>query len=171
MAYAYEEALAAYCHAPGLKYLKGSSVTSVKGAYQKFKLAAEVADQCKADYTSFVQAQFYWFDKWFKRAPKVWELSGKSTKFPAPNRYLEYLKIKSSQHVPEKVQSVSRRAQISPQKLDKINEMRLAELQRSWGIDEEEVFIRFARPGIGYFDAAWLRKHPTYRRLRQEQKL
>ena len=170
MVYVYEEALIAYQHNER-NYKSTEGLIKVKRSYNLFKQAVKVADQCGADYVSYIQAQFYWFDKWFKRAPKAWELAGKTTKFPAPNRYLEYLKIKSSSHVPEKVQSISRRASISPQKLDKSNEVRLAELQRSWGIDDEEAFIRFARPGIGYFDAAWLRKHPTYRRLRQEQKL
>jgi len=171
VAYAYEEVLATYHHNPSLKFIKGPTVEAGT-AYQNLREVAKIADQCGADYASYIQAQFYWFDKWFKRAPRTWELVSKA-KFPALERYLEYIKIKSSQSVPAKVQSVSisGRARIDTEQLDKINETRLIELQLNWNIDEEEAFLRFARPGVGYFDAVWLRKHPTYKRLRQEKKL
>lgn len=170
MAYVYEEMLGIYLHKPTLKYIKGK-VDPNHRSYGHFARAVDIAQDCGADFCDYVQAQFYWFDKWFNRAPKPWELAGVKTKFPAPNRYREYLKLRASQHVPTHVKSVARRAKIDPKKLDKINESRLAELQRNWGISEEEAFIRFARPGVGYFDVAWLRKHPTYQRLRREKKL
>lgn len=170
MAYAYEEELGSYLHRPALRFIKGKVDSTLK-TYKHFQKAVELADQLSVDYPTYLQAQFYWFDKWFRRAPKPWELIGQRTKFPAPERVKEFLRLRSLEEAPQKVYSISRTAKIDPKKLDKINEQRLTELSSSWGLSEEEVLLRFARTGVGYFDLEWLRKNPTYKSLKRQKKL
>ncbi len=167
MAYAYEEHLGHYRHKPTLKYIKGK-ITPEHKNFDTWKRAALIADQVGVSYAVYIEAQFYWFDQWFNRPPKPWELSGLKSKFPAPERVRAFLKLSN----PVKVQSVSQRsARIEPKHLDKINLARLAEVCRVWGLSEEEAMMRFARPGAGYFDIPWLRKHPVYKRLKKQKKL
>jgi hypothetical protein len=42
---------------------------------------------------------------------------------------------------------------------------------QAWSLTEEEVMLRFARTGVGYFDYNWLKKNLVYKRLKAERKL
>jgi hypothetical protein len=127
-----------------------------------------MADQIGVEYPIFIQAQFYFFDKWFNRPPKTFELCSTQSKFPAEIRVREYLKLQQVQKLPVMVQCVARTIKVDLDKIDKINQSRLEELCRVWKLSEEEVLRRFARPGVGYFDLQWLKHQPTYLRLRAQ---
>jgi hypothetical protein len=171
MAYAYEEALGHYLHRPALRYIKTTDPKKNR-AFVYFQKAAVIADRLDMDYEDYIQAQFYWFDQWFRRHPKVYELASLRSKFPAIDRAIAYQRlIRDEDHPRRKVQSLSRRVIASDDQLDKINTERLNRLISSWQLTEEEVLLRFSAADVGYFDVQWLRKHPVYQRLQKQHKL
>lgn len=160
MGYAYEAALANYRHRPAMQYFKlGEDGFRNRTITFLFK-AAVLADAAEASYKEWVEAQFYWFHKWFKRPPKVQELSGQSGKFPAPKRYKDYLKLQRRGKV---TSDVLPRIPVEREELDKINQERLQQLCTAWGRSEEEIMSQFALSGI--FDMAWLKRNPIFKRL------
>ena len=170
MAYAYEAVLGEYVHNHRLRFIKGS-ISPEHRSFAQFKRAVLIADQIGVSYETYVRAQFYWFDKWFNRAPHPYELSGLKSKFPAPERVRKYLQLVNEGQTKGIVTCIGKRVQIDAKELDKANDQRLDQLMLAWGLDEEGVLLRFARSGVGYFDHEWLKKNPTWQRLRQEKKL
>jgi len=170
MAYTYETALGEYLHRPTLRFVKGAISTEYK-SFEQFKRAALIADQLGCGYEVYVKAQFYWFDQWFKRAPKPYELSGLKTKFPAPERVREYMKLLNAGQVREVIRHISKRVKIDEKELMKANDQKLQQLMSAWHSSEEQILLKFARPGVAYFDHAWLKKNRTWLRLRKEGRL
>jgi hypothetical protein len=171
LAYAYEAALGAYLHKPTLKVFK-NGVSPAHRGYEGLKRAALLADQAGVSYETYVQAQFYWFDKWFRRAPRIYELSGLKGSFPAPERLRKYMLLMNRGSVPTKlIVGYAQRCKVDLQELDKINAAKLTQLMNAWGLSETEVLLKFARPGIEYFDLQWLKRHPTYQKLKQQNLL
>ena len=112
------------------------------------------------DYPTYVRAQFYWFDLWFHRAPKIYELAGQRGKFPASLRLTQYLELNrlgkigkdiSSPNMPKKHNQV-----LDPQILDKINRQRLNQLCSVYQLTEEQCLEQFAPAGL--FDLEWLKQ-------------
>jgi hypothetical protein len=164
MGYAYETVLGYYRHCPTLQYFKMGEDRGFRNSTITFLFkAAVMADKSKAGYRQWVEAQFYWFHKWFKRPPKVHELSGQSGKFPAPRRYKDFVKLQ--QHGKAQVPSsdVLPRERASKDSIDKINEERLQQLCSAWGRSEKEIIEQFALSGI--FDMAWLKRNVIFKRL------
>lgn len=172
MTYTYEMILGEYSHHPALKFVKGMvSPENNPRAFGQFKRAALIADQIDVDYETYLRAQFYWFDKWFNRAPKPYELSSLKSKFPAPERVRKYLQLLAEGKARKVVTCIGKRVQIDSKEIDKCNDRKMSQLMQQWGLPEEIVLLRFARPGIGYFDQSWLRKNKIWIRLRQEGRL
>jgi len=167
MLYAYEDMLGTYWHKPALRIIKGRIEDHPRG-YQALVEATWIADRLGVEYPIFIQAQFYWFDKWFNRAVRLRELCSVGSKFPAEMRVREYLKLQQVQKLPVRVQCISRTIKVDLNQIDKINQARLEELCRVWKLSEEEVLRRFARPGVGYFDLGWLKHQPIYLRLKAQ---
>lgn len=169
MGYAYEEALGRYRHRPTLQYFKlgedGFRSRTITFLYK----AAVMADKAAAEYTDWVESQFYWFHKWFRRPPRIQELSGQSGKFPAPKRYLEYAKLALAGKAKAPTSDKMPTEPIARDVLDKINQERLQQLCSAWGYSETEIMIHFGKSGI--FDAAWLKTNTLYQQLKKEGKL
>jgi hypothetical protein len=163
MGYAYEAVLGHYRHRPAMQYFKlGEDGFRNRTITFLFK-AAVMADEAEAAYREWVESQFYWFHKWFKRPPKVQELSGQSGKFPAPKRYQDYLKLKAKGKVPLATSDKLPVEWSDRSMLDKINQERLQQLCSAWGRSEGEIMEQFALSGI--FDMDWLKRHPIFKRL------
>lgn len=170
MAYAYEEVFSEYHHKPAMKFIKNGRVDHTKRSTAYFQQAATLADSVKADYETFVRAQFYWMHEWFGRECKTHELRGRFGGFPAVDRYKQYQKLVKDGTISGKVSATSLGvATITDQELDKINEARLERLMRLWEMDEEGVLIAFSAEGI--FDDEWLAENETFLNLVAEGKL
>jgi hypothetical protein len=170
MIFTYETILGEYCYEPTLKFTKGT-ISPEHRSFGQFKRAALIADQLEVSYEVFVRAQFYWFNKWFNRFPKPYELSGLKSKFPTPKRVKEYVKMVNNGSISGIVTGVGTRFQLDENEIDKYNEKMFNQLMQAWSLTEEEVMLRFARTGVGYFDYNWLKKNLVYKRLKAERKL
>jgi len=173
MGFAFEEALGRYRHRPALSYFKlGEEGFKNRTITFLFK-AALLADEAGASYKDWVEAQFYWFHKWFKRPPKVQELSGQSGKHPAPKRYTDYIKLrgrsKASFPTSDILPKEAEWTWGDKDTIDQINQGRLQDLCSAWGRSPEEIIAQFALSGI--FDATWLKKNPIFQKLKQEGRL
>jgi len=170
MAYAFEEVFSEYHHKPAMKFIKDGRTDPKKRSTTYFRQAAELADSVKADYETFVRAQFYWMHEWFARECKTHELRGRFGGFPAVERYEQYCKLVAKKEIPAQVSATSLGvATITDQELDTINAKRLERLMRLWEMDEEQVLIAFAEEGI--FDDEWLSENATYLNLVSEGRL
>jgi hypothetical protein len=170
MAYAYEAVFSEYHHKPAMKFIKDGKVDPKKRSATYFRQAAELADSVRADYETFVRAQFYWMHEWFGRECKTHELRGRFGGFPAVDRYRQYRKLVAKKEISGRVSATSLGvAHISDRELDTINEKRLNRLMRLWDMDEEEVLIAFSTEGI--FDEEWLSENEVYQRLSEEGRL
>lgn len=163
MGYAYEEMLGRYSHKPAMHYFNKKDVT--KGQYSRTNIillkAANIADRNSVTYPVYIRSQFYWFDLWFHRAPKIYEISGQSGKFPAEKRLIEFLKLEQENKVNKSITSVVMpRSPVSEEVLDKINRQRLNQLCKVYHLTEEEALKQFAP--VGLFDPAWLKTQPGF---------
>jgi len=163
MGYAYEEMLGKYLHKPTMHYFNQKNVT--KGQYSRTNIillkAANIADKHSVTYPVYIRSQFYWFDLWFHRAPRIYEISGHSGKFPAEKRLTEFLKLEQENKVNKSITSVVMpRSPVSEEVLDKINRQRLNQLCKVYQLTEEEALKQFAP--VGLFDLAWLKTQPGY---------
>jgi len=166
MGYAYEAMLGKYLHKPALRYFTQFDSRGLEPRTKASLLrAARLADKCGVDYPVFVRSQFYWFDLWFHKPPKIYELSGARGKFPAERRLIEYLQLDKLGKINKEISSVvvpQQKDFISEQALDKINKSRLNQLCSTYQLTEEQVFAQFASAGL--FDVEWLRRQPGYQR-------
>lgn len=163
MGYAYEEMLGRYLHRPAFKYFR-KIVT--KGSYTRanicFLKAVLLADRHSVEYPIYIRSQFYWFDLWFHRAPKIAELAGSSGTFPAEKRLVEYLALVKSGKIHHNISSVvlPTKTIVTDLVLDKINQARVKQLCTAYQLTEAEALAQFAP--VGLFDLAWLRRQPGY---------
>lgn len=151
----YAKDLRVYLHDPGRKWFCPANPQT----QAMMRKMIELADTLGISLEVYVQAQFYWFDKWFNRAPKIHELYQINTKFPTPKRITEYLALKSKDQVPSQVQCVARTFKADQVQVDQVNQRRLEEVCRAWKLTEDEALERFGAPGFGYFDLDWLKRH------------
>jgi hypothetical protein len=172
MGYAYEEMLGRYLHKPAIRYFSGSKKIP-PGQYARTNIvlfkAVLLADRHNVDYSFYIRSQFYFFDLWFKRAPKIYEIAGQSGKFPAEKRLLEYLALERSGKINKSISSVvvpTKKNVLTPQILDKINRERLDRLCEVYNLTEAEVLAQFAP--VGLFDLAWLRRQPGFQPQRED---
>lgn len=170
MGYAYERVLGTYFHNPTLRYFKslknGAINPSVKSSLLK---SAYIADEYNVSYDIYVKSQFYWFHKWFRRYPKVFELCSVSSKYPAFWRIQEFLKIENYDkiNVLSVVVGTARVESLDAKEVDKINRSTLNQVCKAYNLTEEEAILRFAP--VGLFDLVWLkRQKQIYKKLREE---
>lgn len=158
LAYVYERALQVYHHDSSKRWCYRDPASS-PSTYTLMTKMVELADTLGVTLEVYVEAQFYWFDKWFNRAPKIQELYRINTKFPTPKRIHEYLQLKIKKQVPQQVQCVARTFKADQVYVDEANRRRLEEVCRAWKLTEDEALDRFGAPGFGYFDPDWLKRH------------
>jgi hypothetical protein len=140
-------------------------------SYGDFLRAALQADQLGVSYELYVKAQFYWFDQWFSRAPKSYELASFKTKCNSLERVRLYEKEISAGNA-RATRSIFGRERLQPKLSDAVrlsaSERTLRTLMRNHKASEEEVlrvFAKGAQAGV-YFDRKWLQLNPTYQRLK-----
>lgn len=89
VALAYEALLRTWRGEPRLRYLRGA-VGPDKPNWRSWKGAADLAAEEAMPPADFVAAQFWWFDRAFRRPPKPYELASRQSKVPAAARAREW---------------------------------------------------------------------------------
>jgi len=171
MARAYETKLREYHRSPHLKFLKAFSL-KYRG-YQSFLKAAKQADALDMPYAQFIEAQFYYFHKWYSKAPSPYEICGGKGKMPAKSRAIGYLREELDiRNIHERI---TREGKIDNKRLTKseviLYNQKLLEGMMSDGSTEEECLLEFAQPSMNFFDSAFLKQNTLYRQLRKQGKL
>lgn len=175
MAVTYESQLGAYCNRPTLKYLNGIVRAGTRG-YKLWVRASQQAEELAVTYETYCRAQFYWFDRWFNRAPKPQELSSYKSKINASDRVRLYeqevakgqtdssLEILGPVRTVPKVSRAVRFGQSKRQ---------LASLMKNYNATEEKILKAFAkgRQAFVFFDREWLQTNETYKRLKKAGEL
>lgn len=169
IALAYEEQLCHYTAKPYLRVIKGIPKTSDKG-FNTWLRAALQADELGVSYAFYVKAQFYWFDKWFSKAPKPHELASYKTKINAKERVRLYeVEVSKGQTNPKRkiLSKVRTSPSISRSIRFSYSERTLSTLMKNYGATEEDIFRTFAKGAQAsvYFDKAWLKQNETYLKL------
>jgi hypothetical protein len=164
MGYAFEAELGYYLHKPTLQYFSKLGANGfTKSTLTMLSRAVTLAEKYNVDYQTYMKAQFYWFHKWFRRPPRLFEITGGKGKYPAERRLREYIELKPSEEVSSMVMPTTG---IEKETLDKINEKRLEQLSEIWDKTEEEVLRLFSE----VFDPAWLKRNPVYQKLQAQKK-
>ena len=141
--------------------------------------AAANAEALGVTYDVYVKAQFYWFDKWFNREPRVWELVSSDDadhKMPATERVRAYLREIAKGTV-DPQRNIYGHARTSPKipvaVLLQHGDRTLKRLMEVHNATEEQILLTFAKGSSAqhYFDRSWLKQNETYQRLRKENRL
>jgi hypothetical protein len=189
IALAYEDCLGVYLHKPTLKYIIGR-VNSASPNFKKWLAAADEASSLGVEFSWYVKAQFWWFDKAFSRAPKPYEISGGKGIVPAQERFQQFQdavaagELNPSANIVGRVVATldttskvgrSRMATVRASEAVRFqnSERALLGFMKNYNATDEWVFKNFAKGPMAaqYFDLQWLRKHPTYLRLRASGEL
>jgi hypothetical protein len=166
---AYRRMLGEYYHNPKMNYqIHLSSINKKHRGYNHYLKAANLAEARKLDYETYLKGQFYWFDLWFNRAPKTFEIGGGSGTLPAALRIEKYLDVLKDGKNPV-IKSVAIPVEkMKPVELDKINKKQLEVLQRNWEMDERDIYLHFAVGIESAFNFEWLKTRPVYLDLLKE---
>jgi len=164
-----------YCQNSHKTYSFHLSLKPDTRSYGMLKRAINEMKSLDVEPEVYIEAQFYWFDKWFGREPKFWELSGGAGKMPAKKRVTVYQAIQEEMDgelasiIGENSTLISTNA-LTQGEILKYNQ-RLLKRMMSDGSTKEGCFLEFAQDGMGLFDSVYLRQSKTYRRLKKEGKL
>ncbi len=166
----YEKALGIYRHKPALRYLKGT-VKQDNVNFKTWQRAVLFADELGVDFFVYVTAQFYYFDKWFKRHPKVTEIASFKTKTNAKERVKLYLaEVKAAIPVYGSVLPAPTR---TAEEDCADSAAQLSILMKNYRKSEEDILRVFGRPDVceTFFSIKWLERNETYKRLREQGEL
>jgi len=174
MAQAYESKLREYLKkSPHWKYFKGA-IDADHRSFAGYVKAANLANKVGVTAELYMEAQFFYFDQWFTRAPKSWELSGMNGKFPSDKRVAEFIQLKGlAQGAMPKFKTVTPIAGGAPKKVSKrgrylAEEAQLQLYMKKQKASEAEVLERCGDPNMGMFCIEFLRSRPVWCKLVEE---
>jgi hypothetical protein len=106
----------------------------------------------------FVKAQFYWFDKWFVKAPEVYEMCSTKSSCNSVVRARSYNTLIQSGLVRDKniLYKAFPAPTISDSRKNKYFLNILRDMMKKYQLSAEEVLVRFNV----IFDQTWLRNNP-----------
>lgn len=170
MAAAYGRKLAEYKDSPYSKYLKDGKLYSDSRNYRSFVNASIIGRLVEMDPADYIESQFYWFHKWFRRPPKPYELCGMSSKHPAPERATKWKKLVEQGKITERGRAVSSSMEVHIPAHTYVKHGRrlLQDLMQVRKMTEEEVLLLFGDPSLGYFPVQYLKTNRTWKRLKSE---
>lgn len=166
MAQAYEMVVAEYLQNPFFRAFKNTLYKGqLKKQFQTVLLkACDIADEHSVDYALYIEAQLYWFDKWFSRYPKVYEIGTRNKGRDACWRLTQYLSIKKIRGITQKPVTNKIPAERLPKHhLNAYNQKTLEQLKKAWNFSDEQVLKEFGHAGI--FTKSWLQAQPSYKHL------
>lgn len=159
----YEKALSSYLNKPTLKFLKRQ-----KGYTGIWKRAVSHAEIAGLNFENYIKAQFYYFNKWFKRAPKPIECASTTSQLNSLER-AKMFKLAFGEKAAFNLNERSEATSPSSEVKGIYAAQQLQVFMRNYGMSEEEVFRTFAKGNDGflYFDKEWLLNNQTYRKLKE----
>jgi hypothetical protein len=152
-----------YYHKPK-KFINISAIKITKNhrGYKNYLKAVKLAEKRKLDYKTFLKSQFYWFDRWFNRAPKSHEICGGKGKFPAALRVEKYLNLFGNKNNPTIKSIAIPGNNLNSEELNEVNIKNLENLKQIWGMNSSDVFLNFGVGIESVFNQSWLRRQPAY---------
>lgn len=128
------------------------------------------AEALNMDYDTYVRSQFWWFDKWFSKAPRLHEIASVHSKVNSLERARRYRNRVLAGHIPPHgvVLSKSVPPDIAGLAARFNQSMRTMErFMRNYKASEEQIFRAIRTESLtNYFDAKWLAQNATYQRLK-----
>jgi hypothetical protein len=171
MAYAYEDALGIYSHKKALKFLKDPLNPDCKHLWLS---AIKIAEELEVDYEVYIKAQFWCFEKWFKKAPKLIQLTGKSGKFSAFERVKIYLACVGNGKASFDQDTISK-VMLSPKVPDSFKAdcsgRYMKQMMNNFKLSEDQIYMQYRDSLHLFFDPTWLLTRPLYNKLKLEQKI
>ena len=136
-------------------------IDSSDTSYKYYAKAVKFAEELRVPITTYLDAQFYFFQSWFRRCPEFYELVGPKSKV----RVIKYLKLDNKRNL-EKGAVLA--PKISQELKSKYSEKQLKVLMKNYGMDEEQVLKVFAVDSSAhtFFDPEWLNSNETYQKLK-----
>ena len=159
---AYQERVKRYKKQP---YLTFPPLSTRKKSYGQFLKAAKLAEHLEVGIATFIEAQFFWFHRWFARAPKSWELSGGGGKMPSATRVKVYIALQEEEHgaFAAVISEETRAKKLSQKDMHAYYSRLLTDLL-SDGSTEEEALVDFHH----VFPQSFLQTRDVYLALVQE---
>jgi hypothetical protein len=181
----YEEKLAIYCRKPVLRFVKHLN-TQDETIWLR---AALLADQLQMSYELFIKAQFHYFDKWFSKSPRPYEIAtsqtGKTDALERARMYLNEVsagtinpnsEVLNKSNTPFKVtydKNQNKKVHFETEQISKSirftqSDFQLRSLMKNYQTTDEAVLRVFAKGAQAslYFDREWLEENQTYQRLK-----
>lgn len=179
MAGAYDVKLREYRRSGRTRYLKNGKLDPKSRNYHNFVNASVIADDIGMNYFEYVEAQAYYFNKWFNEMPAPWHLCGVNSKFNARDRAAKWRKKFGREEV-----SVEKSKEVTEDKTDVVaagdgryipastfishGQRLLDQMMVTHGVSEKEVLVLFGGVTQGFFDYRFLQQNKTWKRLRKQ---
>jgi hypothetical protein len=155
IAKAYEQQLKKYTHNPYLVVYKNGLSELSKQTIATLEKANQLACECGVDHFLFVEAQFYFFHKWFHKAPNLHNLATTTGKCPSVWRAREYSRLHNKGQKNLDVSSpIVMSEKVPREDLDRIQEKRLEELVQLYQKSRLDTLRIFGQSG--FFDPKWV---------------
>jgi hypothetical protein len=164
----YDSYLAKYTHNKH-KFIPAKFLEPGQQKHKIFQRVIQNAENLNISFDTYMKAQFFYFDKWFSRPPKVQEIASYKSKNNALERAKTFLSEQESVSVRAVVGKVIPQPKVPQNKRFELSKRTLQSIMKNYEASEEEVLARFARgsTAFSYFDKEWLYQNPTYQRLRE----
>ena len=134
------------------------------GQFRKAWLAWQsVRDEVTA--AEYLEAQYYWFDRWFRRAPRTYQIGSAK----AVQRVKMWLEERARGGARGRATPVVRRAKpVSQGEVDRHERRMLAGMVERWERSEREILLAFGGPDARVFNQRFLESLPAWRELRDK---
>lgn len=128
------------------------------------------ADELNVSYEDFVRSQFYWFDRWFRRMPKISEYATEKTK----QRYTDWTKLSDDEKIMYGIVSIETNKKDVEENIKstidliiKRTNKEIKRMMKDFSLSKEEVFIKFGSNGTCIFPKEFLDQDITYQELKK----
>jgi hypothetical protein len=126
--------------------------------YRRFASVLRAAEELRVPLDKYLDAQFYFFQSWFRRCPHVFELATDRAKV----RVVKYLKL--TDKTPQDIGALPMPS-ISKEHKFRHSEQQLKTFMENYEMSEEQVLKTFAKR-TDFFDREWLKSNEVYKRLK-----
>lgn len=126
--------------------------------YRVFEKALKLAEELRVTAALYLDAQFYFFQSWFRRCPHVFELVGPKSQV----RVVRYLRLEDKQ---KQDKGALPAPSINLESKFRTSERQLKTFMKNYSMTEEQVLKMFAQ-GHDFFDSEWLKDNETYQKLK-----
>lgn len=174
----FQEKLQSYLGNPFVKVFKHGFVYKKIRNIKKYILGAAICKHHGFDTQRFIEAQFYYFDRWKGEAPNIGYVTSVHSSWNAIGRYVDYCKMFESQidyfgdgedNIDPAFRSLKVRTKKIPvpNRLRKIYDQIIDFQMNNTGKTKEQVLMSIAKPGQSYLPKQYLEEIPEYIKLKK----